>query len=173
MRQLRYPPDVIDAAIRINKGGLGKFLAGLLAPLAASLECEVSGLRLDHNPALGLRKKIMGLVNGERVIVGYIPHEHSVADLEYRSDHGHHIKTNVRGDGAQYSDTVLMKRERRRQKREAGSSRKKKGSKFQIAQNRKEGVQPFKRGVGFGSKSKAWPKGRKIESRGFEKRNRP
>lgn len=139
LRQLGYPIDLIDAAIRINKRSIGKFLAGLLPNLALALHCEVKELRLDHNPALGLREKIR---NEAGDIIGYIPHEHSVDDLLYRSQHAHHIKTNVAGDGAQFSDTVLMKRERRRQRRQKPERHKR----------------------------KAWPQGAKIRSRGFEKR---
>lgn len=66
--------------------------------------------RLDHNPALALRKKIVR--HGE--IVGYRPHANDPDCLLYRTKDAHDIKTYVRGDGAQFSDTALMKRERKR-----------------------------------------------------------
>lgn len=91
--------------------------------------------QLDHNPALALRKK-----RKRGSIMIYSPPANDPAFLIYRDKLAHHIKTNVRGDGAQFSDTVLMKRERRRKKK--------------IARRK-----PYR-----------WPKGRKIPSRKFQKR---
>ena len=65
-----WPDDVIahwrprePAARSVPSGeplgprGLGRLLEGLLARLAVLLGCDVSQLRLDHNPALGARQK--------------------------------------------------------------------------------------------------------------------
>lgn len=121
-----WPDDVIarwrprgPAARSVPSGeplgprGLGRLLEGLLARLAVLLGCDVSQLRLDHNPALGARQKRLDRAGA---IIGYIPDEHDPAFLIYRTAHGHHIKTQIRGDGAQFPDRVLIKRERRRQK---------------------------------------------------------
>lgn len=90
--------------------GFGRLLRIALKQLAEKLGCPMRDLRLDHDPALGLRKKIR---RGGK-IVGYVPHANDPNSLLYRSKDGHHVKTNVRGDGAQRSDTARMKRERRR-----------------------------------------------------------
>lgn len=62
---------------------------------------------LDHNPALILRP--FNKRTGK-----YTPAANDPNFLIYRTTHEHHIKTNVRGDGAQFSDTTLRNRERRR-----------------------------------------------------------
>lgn len=88
-------------------------LARRLAMLAPLLNCSVKDLRLDHDPALVNRKKI----RRGGVIVGYRPAANDPNFLIYRTAHAHDIKTRVRGDGAQFSDLALARRERRRQKR--------------------------------------------------------
>lgn len=70
-------------------------------------------VHLDHDPALENRTKIFK--NGRHV--EYDPPANDPNYLLYRTAHEHHIKTNVRGDGAQYPDRVLAKRERHRKKR--------------------------------------------------------
>jgi hypothetical protein len=137
MRQLgeMWPDQVIED----NRGKLGRLLEQLLEHLRVLV--NEPDLRLDHNPALGLRQRFTSR-RGTR----YVPDEHDPEYLIYRGAHAHHIKTNVRGDGAQYSDTVLMKRERRRQKK----------------------ARQVKRPTKWVKKS-TWPKGRKIRSRGFKK----
>lgn len=111
LRQLgeMWPEAVIEA----NQRGYGRLLRQLLARLAGLLGCEPSALRLDHNPALAIRQK----VERKGVHVGYRPDANDPEYLIYRDAHAHHIKTNVRGDGAQHPDRVLIKRERRREKR--------------------------------------------------------
>lgn len=143
-----WPDSVIDA----HRRKLGGLKLELMARFAEQIGCAPDDLRLDHDPALGLRKKI----KKHGVIVGYIPHEHSIPDLRYRDHHGHHIKTNVRGDGAQFSDTVLMKRERRREKKALG-----KRVPVRITFTDKP---PTK-----WAKKSTWGKGRKIQSRGFDR----
>lgn len=108
----------IDRKIELEHpgaGGIGytKLLAMLLMELADLFgSCALVDLRLDHNPALGVRQK-----RRRGKITVYTPDANDPDFLIYRDKHAHHIKTNVRGDGAQYSDTVLMKRERRRKRK--------------------------------------------------------
>ena len=85
-------------------------LATLLRDLADHLECDVGDLQLDHNPALQNRKQI----RHRGTLIDYDPPANDPDFLIYRDKAGHYIKTNVRGDGAQYSDRVLAKREKRR-----------------------------------------------------------
>lgn len=61
---------------------------------------------LDHNPALILRK--FNQRTGK-----YTPDANDPAHLIYREKHDHHIKTNVRGDGALRSDTSERMHQRR------------------------------------------------------------
>lgn len=82
----------------------------LLAQLCQLLNCEPVDLRLDHDPALGAREKVFNR-NGKHV--GYVPDANDPEYLIYREKHAHHIKTNVRGDGAQHPDRVLIKKNRR------------------------------------------------------------
>jgi hypothetical protein len=92
--------------------GLGAYLVELLDKLAALLNCQPGDLHLDHVPALALRDKL--IKNGEHV--GYMPDANDPEHLLYRERHEHHIKTQVRGDGAQFPDRVLIKRARRRER---------------------------------------------------------
>lgn len=106
-----------------------KVLSGQLGLLARKLGCDRKDLRLDHNPALGVRKRLR---SGR-----YVPDANDPDYLVYREKHDHHIKTTVAGDHGQYSDVALMKRERRRIKKEKG----------------------------LGRKKWQWPKGKKLSSR--------
>ena len=77
---------------------------------------------LDHNPPLAARKR-----TGEGKATVYDPPANDPNFLEYRPHDpqfagSHKIKTNVRGDHGQFPDRVLIKRERRRQKAEAGTA---------------------------------------------------
>jgi hypothetical protein len=101
----------IDEALEANKGALGSFLDRLLKKLSELLAEEK--LHLDHDPALATRKR-----RGEGKKTIYDPSANDPYYLVYRGKHAHHIKTNVKGDGAQHPDRVLIRRERRRQKRE-------------------------------------------------------
>jgi hypothetical protein len=110
MRQLgEFWPEV---ALTANAGGLQAFLDRLLYKLTWLLAGTDGTLHLDHNPALALRKR-----RGEGKGTVYDPHANDPDYLEYRTAHTHHIKTQVRGDGAQYPDRVLIKRERRRKRK--------------------------------------------------------
>lgn len=119
-----HPKDAWIKAVSVASKAIarshGRLLADRIPKLAELLGCDASGLRLDHNPALGVREKI---INRAGVHIGYRPDANDPEFLIYRSAHGHHIKTNVRGDGAQFSDTTLMKRERRRKRKAAGTKR--------------------------------------------------
>lgn len=88
---------------------------GLCQGFAAHhLGCEISELRYDHVPALRTRKYRPR--KGRPVASWYSPNANDPEHIVVRSNHSHHIKTNVRGDGAQHPDRVLIKRERRREK---------------------------------------------------------
>jgi hypothetical protein len=112
-RQLRglihLPPSAIiapDTSLKIR-------LESLLIGIARMLDCDVSELRLDHDPALGARPR-----TGEGKQTIYDPPANDPAHLFYRP-HGaeyvgsHLIKTNVRGDNGQHPDRVLIKKQRR------------------------------------------------------------
>lgn len=123
LRQLgeMWPDRLIDE----NAGALGKLLAFKLVMLGCLLQCEVKDLRLDHDPPLGARAK-RGTGKNTRYTPAANDHEH----LFYRP-HGtqfagsHDVKTRIRGDHGQYSDVVLIKRERRRKKKASASSKRK------------------------------------------------
>lgn len=136
-------------------GGLRALLDDRLGRLAALLDCSVADLRLDHNPALGIREKVMR--RGEHV--GYVPDANDPEHLIYRENHAHLIKTNTKGDGAQYPDRVLIKRQRRREKPKIRK-------KWRVGKRWK--TKP-KNSSGRTSGPTAWPVGRKIASRPFGK----
>lgn len=162
-------------------GGLGAILDDRLGKLAVLLNCEVKELRLDHDPALAIRKKLYRTPNGGHVwsweilkdageVVRYEPDANDPAHLRYRphaAQHAgsHHVKTNIRGDGAQHPDRVLIKRLRRRTK---AVSRKRRSTASKLP------VRGFRSAVNK-SKAKrksAWPKGRKLQGRPFERKKR-
>lgn len=157
LRQLGelWPDDCVRGAKEARS--LGYFVNGLLGSLAELLECEAKDLRLDHDPALENRLKELRLPNGRKSkgvfvpegakVTRYYPDANDPEHLIYREKHAHHIKTNVRGDGAQYADNVLAKRERKRQKKAE-----------RPRPTRLKGKRP-------------WPRGRKIPSRPFSKKN--
>ena len=57
------------------------------------MDCGIKDLHLDHDPALGARKR-----KGEGKKTVYDPPANSPDHLIYREKHDHHIKTNVRGE---------------------------------------------------------------------------
>ena len=101
-----------DEALKAHEGGLGAFLDRLLFKLAELLGCEVADFRLDHDPALATRRR-----KGEGKKTRYFPDANDPEFLIYREKHAHHIKTNVRGDGAQYPDRVLIKRAKNKRRK--------------------------------------------------------
>jgi hypothetical protein len=112
----------IEHTLTAHKGKLGFLLLGCLNQFASTLACEVSDLRLDHDPPLGARDQIK--TNNPKAPYAYRPDANDPEHLRYRP-HGaqyvgsHDIKTRVRGDHGQFSDIVLIKRERRRQRKES------------------------------------------------------
>lgn len=112
LRQQGWKPDAIEKRIFSEDhlaGGIGykAMLANLLAGLALTLNCDVDDFQLDHNPALILRPYNPRIKN---VAARYTPNANDPDHLEYRpqaadAPRSHHIKTNVRGDGALRSDT--------------------------------------------------------------------
>jgi hypothetical protein len=143
-----------DEFIADNSRNLGAMLEMLLAKLADLLGCGVEDLRLDHDPALALRKKRSHFVHKTKQWIDfYTPDANDEHFLAYRP-HGtkfagsHDVKTRIRGDHGQFSDTALIKRERRRQKKQKKQT---------------------KRGKAWASRplrsASRWPKGRKIRSR--------
>jgi hypothetical protein len=116
LRQLgeMFPDDVISTA-RKNRA-VQRQLAGCLEIYAANLGCTVADLRLDHDPPLGVRKQ---KIKNQRF--SYVPDANDPEYLFYRP-HGtqfagsHDVKTRIRGDHGQFSDIVLIKRARRRER---------------------------------------------------------
>ena len=101
---------------------LGVDLEGELFLLAATLGCPRDQLRLDHNPALENREKLVLLLSGRTKLVVIVPNGAKVLryfpdanDPEYMIYRPHSpefagshlIKTNVSGDGAQHSDRAM------------------------------------------------------------------
>ena len=118
LRQLGglFPEETLQAAKKDRC--LGRVLNVWLSEFAQIIGCEVSELRLDHDPPLALRpQEPRGL--GRKTY--YTPDANDPEHLFYRP-HGaqhagsHHVKTFVRGDGAQFSDIALIKRQRRRER---------------------------------------------------------
>lgn len=117
---------------------LGKLLAHLAHQLTGDWNAK---LHLDHDPALGLRKKLFAW----GVHVDYEPRANDPNSLLYRSKDAHHVKTNVRGDGAQRSDTARMTRERKRlRKKRRPKHRWPKGRKIRSRGFDKRGKKPWK-----------------------------
>lgn len=68
---------------------------------------------LDHDPPLRVRAYNPRVKD---VAARYTPNANDPNHLIYRTAHEHRIKTNVRGDGAQHPDRVLINRERDRER---------------------------------------------------------
>lgn len=133
----------------------GKLLASILPLLSARFNCDVADLRLDHEPALRVRKYNPRI---KKVAARYTPNANDPEAMLYRP-HGaqfegsHHVKTNVRGDHGQFPDRILIKRERRRERKSAKPPRKiqklftRPHAKIPARVNRwpPKGARPFKR----------------------------
>lgn len=91
---------------------LGTIVNEKLATLAQLLRCDPLDMHLDHDPALGAREKVFR----GGVHVGYRPDANDPEYLVYRTEADHKRKTNLRGDGAQHPDRVLIKKQRRRER---------------------------------------------------------
>lgn len=115
---------------------LKRLLWGLSTTL---LHCQPEDLRLDHDPPLRWRM----FWNNPRLkpAARFSPNANSPDHLVYRTKEGHRIKTNVRGDGAQFPDRVLIKRERRREKKKARKPPSRLGGKHATIRSR-----PFQKG---------------------------
>lgn len=107
IRQLGADADDLLCFFENDRLTHSTLLVLLLHRLARKLGCERNELHLDHNPALALRQKTKR---------GWIPDANDPEFLIYRDKHSHHIKTNVRGDGAQRSDTSERVHQRRLEK---------------------------------------------------------
>lgn len=156
-----FVDEVVERAKKLrNMSSLVAFhMAGLAQELGLTTTRD---LRLDHDPALGLRKKwgtgrYIGHGKNRIEVVVYTPKANDPEHLLYRTNHGHHIKTNVRGDGAQFSDTALMKRERRRVKKKSGRKRK-----WPLLATSKQLVSASRWATG-----RKFPKGQKLRSRSW------
>lgn len=154
-----------DAGYMVGVVGLpgrshGRLLIELCERLAEKFDCRVEDLRLDHDPPLGARPQERRGLSRKTY---YVPDANDPDHLFYRP-HGtqfagsHDVKTRIRGDHGQYSDVVLIKRERRRQKRSVEATRPE-GTPRVKSQKPK-----FKR---------PWPKRPFPECQGFQKRKNP
>lgn len=122
--QLGDQPDEVAefVAVHAEHRNLGDALWEALEKIAERVGdgCTVADLHLDHDPALATRKKIYRC----GLHVGYEPDANDPEHLRFRP-HGsqfegsHHIKTNVRGDGAQHPDRVLIKKNKRLEETES------------------------------------------------------
>ena len=108
-RQLGENKSLVAGAIAARR--LGELLDVLKLKFAALINSPVEDLQLDHDPALENRGVVM--IDGK--VVDYSPPANDPDYLFYRPKDAHYIKTHVRGAyGAQYSDAMLAKRERNR-----------------------------------------------------------
>jgi hypothetical protein len=113
-RQLREYTAYYGYAVA-GKKTAGNRLRAMLPLLAQVFGCEVSELRLDHDPPLAARpRNSQGLGLKSR----YEPDANDPDYLFYRP-HGaqhagsHDVKTRIRGDHGQHPDRVLIKKARR------------------------------------------------------------
>ena len=131
---LRQLSECHPSAIKLHvdamrqKRRLGVRLIQAMESLARKLGCEVRDLRLDHDPALENREKLVEMPDGNRLltiivpkgarVLRYTPDANDPAFLFYRP-HGaqfagsHLIKTNIRGDRGQHSDRALAAKNKR------------------------------------------------------------
>lgn len=147
LRQLgeAFPDDAIEAN-RFRPGdaylkghgvfvprGLGDYHERLMERLSELLNCKPDELRLDHDPPLALRDR-----TGEGKRTTYKPAANDPEHLAYRP-HGtehegsHDVKTRIRGDHGQYSDIVLIKRKRRRERKAAEAKLRNKRPQWKVA----------------------------------------
>ena len=116
MRQLgeMFIEDVLAA----HPGKLKLLLSAKMTAFAIITGCEVSDLRLDHDPPLAARPRER---RGLGRVTYYMPDANDPDHLFYRP-HGaqfegsHDVKTRIRGDHGQFSDIQLIKRQRRRER---------------------------------------------------------
>lgn len=151
--------EAIEAAKSARKNrALGVGLSIVLAHLGEKIGCLGSDLRCDHDPALRTRKYNC---RAKDVAARYTPHAHDPRCLVFRPqgvefEGSHHTKTYIRGEHGQYSDTVLIKRERRRER--AAASEK-------AAKPRRQKRKAKIASRPFSKQKRSWPKGRKLRSK--------
>lgn len=165
-RQLRAIPEqsAIVETIEETTETWSEQLHHLLLYLARALGCEVSELRLDHDPPLALRPQER---RGLSKKVFYTPDANDPDHLFYRPhgaqhDGSHDVKTRIRGDHGQYSDIVLIKRQRRRDRAAAIVNE-------TVKKNRQKMRSGFAHNGKHKSKSK-WASRPFPKGRGFERR---
>lgn len=116
LRQLGYDDETSKIMRVMHNRAMGRLLDNLLGRIAGAMGCAKRELRLDHDPPLGARPWA-----GEGKCTVYEPDANDPEHLFYRP-HGaqhegsHDVKTRIRGDRGQYSDVVLIKRQRRRER---------------------------------------------------------
>lgn len=126
LRQL----ELVDAIAAVNGARqsrtLGRRLVDARNDLATAIGCSPDQLRIDHTWML--RVRAYKPRNGKPVASWYTPHAHDPEYLRWRPQGAeyagsHHVKTFVRGEHGQYSDTALANRERHRERKAAGKTR--------------------------------------------------
>jgi len=130
------------------------YLDRLLTGLSLYFENLFRPLHLDHDPALVNRKKIFNRA-GEHV--GYKPAANNPKYLVYRTKEDHDRKTRVRGDGAQYSDLALARKNKRIEKRRTKNANAK-GAIRKKGNNRQRQRELFPSGRGFPKARREWGK---------------
>lgn len=113
-------------------------------------------VHLDHDPPLGAREKVYGVVKGVVDVIRYIPDANDPEHLVYRTETLHKLKTNVRGEHGQHPDRVLIKKQRRLERQTKKSH---KGTKRLKRVSRRSGSRKIQ------SRVNPWPKGRKFQRR--------
>lgn len=116
----------------------------------------LSQIQLDHSPALALRDYNPRIKD---VAARYTPNANDPTFLVYRVTHDHHIKTNVRGDGAQRSDTAERVHRRRVEKNRARREA------VQAGRLKKRRAKSTRRARKFAWPKRAMRSGRKLRRR--------
>ena len=158
-RRPRRDAGYMVGVVGLPGGGFGAYLDELLDRLAELLACDVKSLALDHDPALGARRKVFR----KGVHVGYVPDANDPEHLIYRP-HGahfegsHDVKTRIRGEHGQFSDIALIKRDRRRERKKNPTAHQIKMADLREEQRRlrREFRAKMKRKAGKGKKTN-WP----------------
>lgn len=116
LRQLgdAFADDMI--AIAQEQGSLGLLVNEKQADLARLLGCQPNEIDYDHDPALGARRKVLDKFGTH---VGYEPAANDPEWIFARERKRHREKTNVRGEHGQHPDRVLIKKNRKIERREA------------------------------------------------------
>lgn len=135
-----FADDVV--AIATEARSLGTVVVDRKERLAALLGCKVEDLRLDHDPALVNREKIMLLDGAEfrgvvrpkgAKVLRYFPDANDPEYLAFRPHQAdaagsHDVKTRIRGDRGQLSDLALARKAKRAAKKAEGRPRPKRSA---------------------------------------------